>query len=244
MTQNGSTPRLLFFLPNIFTGLNIACGVAAIIFSQNQQFHTACILLLLGAVFDSVDGRLARLTGTESTFGEQFDSMSDMVSFGVAPALVIYQRFFLHLGRPGMALAFLFTLCGAMRLARFNANIDRVSSDYFQGLAIPLGALGMVGLTLFSLEVPEILNYSSLIVAYVMLYSFLMVSNIPFPSFKKSPWVKEHTKQVLFIIFSLAALIWSCLEYTIFIMVIIYVVSSTGYYIVNYSRMKNMFKVN
>ncbi len=233
--------RLAFFLPNSFTALNMACGFFSIILGWQGNFYWAALILVLGAIFDSVDGRVARMTGTQSPFGEQFDSISDVVSFGVAPALLAYNKFFVGMGRVGLITAFLFLLCGALRLARFNANIDRVSSNYFQGLPIPSGALAIIGLTLFSLEVPEVNNYQYLIVLYVLFYAFLMISNIPFNSFKNSEWVRKHKKRVLFIIFLLAVL--TCLYEQIMIgsIILVYVIGSLLYYLKNREQLKDMF---
>ena len=89
--------KLAFFLPNTFTALNMACGFSSILFSFDGKFYNACLALILGAIFDSVDGRLARITGTQSTFGEQFDSLSDLVCFGVAPAFLVFRLFLFHL---------------------------------------------------------------------------------------------------------------------------------------------------
>lgn len=91
--------KIAFFLPNTFTALNMACGFASIVFAMKGQFYMGSMILLLGAIFDSVDGRVARLTGTQSSFGEQFDSISDVISFGMAPALLLYLRFFQEIGR-------------------------------------------------------------------------------------------------------------------------------------------------
>ena len=117
--------KFAFFLPNTFTAMNIGCGFVAIMFSMQGEFYKACMFIFLGAIFDSVDGRVARLTGTSSSFGEQFDSLSDLISFGMAPAIIFYNRFLIDSGRVGMVIAFLFLLCGALRLARFNANIEK-----------------------------------------------------------------------------------------------------------------------
>lgn len=234
--------RLAFFLPNSFTALNMACGFFSIILGWREQYYYAAMILVLGAIFDSVDGRVARMTGTQSSFGEQFDSISDVVSFGVAPAFLVYNRFFMDMGRIGLITAFLFLLCGALRLARFNANIDRVSSNYFQGLPIPSGALAMVGITLFANVVPEVVNYRGLIVIYVLFYAFLMISNIPFNSFKDSEWVKKHKKRVLFIMFLIATLTFLYEEIMIGSIILAYVIGSLIYYIKNRSQLKDMFQ--
>ncbi len=233
--------RLAFFLPNTFTALNMACGFFSIILGYKGQFYQASMILGLGAIFDSVDGRVARMTGTQSVFGEQFDSISDVVSFGVAPAFLVYNKFFVELGRIGLVTSFIFLLCGALRLARFNANIDKVSSDFFQGLPIPSGALAMIGLTLFSLEFPVIMDYKPLLVLYVLFYSFLMISNIPFNSFKNSEWVKKHKKRVLFIIFSVMILTFIYEEVMIAGVVLTYVLGSLIYFFMNKGALEEMF---
>lgn len=233
--------KLAFFLPNSFTALNMACGLYSIILGWEGNYYYASMILVLGAIFDSVDGRVARMTGTQSAFGEQFDSLSDVISFGAAPAFLVYNKFLSGLGRVGLMAAFIFALCGALRLARFNANIDRVSSDYFQGLPIPSGALGLIGITLFSLEFPQVMDYKYLIVLYVVFYAFLMISNIPFNSFKNSEWVRKHKKRVLFIMFILAALTFVYEQIMIGGIIFAYVFGSLVYYLINRNQLKDMF---
>ena len=238
-----NTPRrLAFFLPNTFTALNMACGFFSIILGYKGDYYPASMILVLGAIFDSVDGRVARMTGTQSSFGEQFDSISDVVSFGVAPAFLVYNKFFVDMGRIGLITSFIFLLCGALRLARFNANIDRVSSDYFQGLPIPSGALAMIGLTLFSTVFPAINDLKPILVGYVLFYAFLMISNIPFNSFKKSEWVRTHKKRVLFIIFSIIILTAIYEEIMIGAVILVYVLGSLVYYFMNKGAMGDMFE--
>lgn len=238
-----NTPRrLAFFLPNTFTALNMACGFFSIILGWKGDFYPAAMLLVLGAIFDLVDGRVARMTSTQSAFGEQFDSISDVVTFGVAPAFLVYNKFFFDMGRIGLITSFVFLLCGALRLARFNANIEKVSSDFFQGLPIPSGALALVGLTLFSLQYPQVNDVKPLLIAYVLFFAFLMISNIPFNSFKKSEWVRLHKKRVLFIIFLI--MIITLVEEHIMIGLIIntYVIASLIYFIKNKGALQDMFQ--
>lgn len=238
-----NTPRrLAFFLPNTFTALNMACGFFSIILGWKGEFYPAAMLLVLGAIFDSVDGRVARITHTQSAFGEQFDSISDVVTFGVAPAFMVYNKFFFDMGRIGIITSFVFLLCGALRLARFNANIEKVSSAFFQGLPIPSGALALVGLTLFSLEYPDVNNVRPLLIAYVLFFSFLMISNIPFNSFKKSEWVRLHKKRVLFIIFLIMILTFTQEHIMIGLIINIYVFASLLYFIKNKGALQNMFQ--
>lgn len=237
-----SPRRLAFFLPNTFTALNMACGFYSIILGWRGEFYPAAMLLLLGAIFDSVDGRVARMTHTQSSFGEQFDSISDVITFGAAPAFLVYNKFFFDLGRIGLVTSFLFLLCGALRLARFNANIDKVSSDFFQGLPIPSGALALAGLVLFSLEFEQINMFSPFLIIYVLFFSFLMISNIPFNSFKKSEWVRLHKKRVLFIIFLLMILTFLKEQIMIGVIINVYVFASLLYFVKNKGALEDMFQ--
>ena len=237
-----NTPkRLAFFLPNTFTALNMACGFFSIILGWRGEFYSASMILVLGAIFDSVDGRVARMTHTQSAFGEQFDSISDVVTFGVAPAFLVYNRFFSELGRVGLITSFIFLLCGALRLARFNANIDKVSSDFFQGLPIPSGALAVVGLVLFSIEYPIVKDFTPFLLFYVLFFAFLMISNIPFNSFKNSEWVRSHKKRVLFMIFLTLILTFVQEQIMIGLIINVYVFASLIYFIKNKGALQEMF---
>lgn len=198
--------RFAFFLPNIFTGLNMACGFTSMVLSAKGMHYEAAMILILGAIFDSVDGRVARLTGTSSSFGEQFDSLSDAVSFGVAPAFLIYQKYLYDYGRLGAVISFFYLLCAALRLARFNANISKVRSDFFQGLPSPGAALGIIGLILLADKFPIIDDYGQYSLIYTGVYGLLMITTIPFHSFKNSDFVRRHKKALLFLVFVGAAL--------------------------------------
>lgn len=234
--------KFAFFLPNIFTAMNIGCGFIAIMYSIKGDFYRACMFIMLGAIFDSVDGRVARMTGTSSAFGEQFDSMSDLISFGMAPAIIFYNRFLLDSGRLGMVIAFLFLLCGALRLARFNANISKVKSDYFQGLPIPGAAIAVLSYILVSLEYPSLFINKYVAIPYIVFYALLMVSNVPFPSFKGSPWVKNNRKKVLFIVFIVASSLFVYEEVMIPVIISVYVLSSIVYVIMHKEKFNGIFE--
>jgi CDP-diacylglycerol--serine O-phosphatidyltransferase len=199
------------------------------------------MFIVLAAIFDSVDGRVARMTNTQSSFGEQFDSLSDLVSFGVSPALVYYFRFLSDAGRPGMVATFFFMLCGGLRLARFNANIDRNKSDYFQGLPIPSGALAAIGMILVSLNLPDLVEMKLLTLGYLLFYAALMVSNVPFPSFKNSEWVRKHKKQVLMVIFLVIASLFLWEEVMIPALLSTYVLLSMIYWLTHRKKFEGIF---
>lgn len=236
--------KLAFFLPNTFTALNMACGFAAIMLSYKGDFYTGSLLLLLGAIFDSVDGRVARMTGTQSVFGEQFDSLSDLISFGMAPAFLMYNQFLSGMGRVGYVIAFVYVLCGALRLARFNANIEKVSSDFFQGLPIPGAAIAMIGYVLFSIEFPVLKDYSIAAAVYTVFYAILMISNVPFFSFKNSEVVKKKKKLALVIIFLLLSLIFIYDQLMMAIIMGLYVIASIIYFLKVRGRSDEIFNWN
>jgi CDP-diacylglycerol--serine O-phosphatidyltransferase len=230
-----------YFLPNVFTALNMACGYVSIIWAIKGQFYQSCTVLILGALFDSVDGRIARLTGTESSFGEQFDSMSDLLSFGVAPSLLFYHKFLGYYGKLGMMTSFLFMLCTAMRLARFNANIDKISSDYFQGIPSPMAAMGLVGFCLLSFIYPAMNEKNFFPLIYIMFYALLMISTIPFPSFKNSLWIKNHKHQTLFLVIFLILCVLIYEKIMIMLILSLYVIGTFINYIVMRKELKDVF---
>jgi CDP-diacylglycerol--serine O-phosphatidyltransferase len=233
--------KLVFFLPNIFTSLNIACGFIAILFSMQQEFEKACFLIILGAVFDSVDGRVARLVGAESSFGEQYDSLSDLITFGMAPSLIYYNKFLIGTGRIGMVVSFFFLLCGALRLARFNANISKVKSDYFQGMPIPGAATAIIGFIYVSDIYSDYLYSTYVVVPYLFFYAFLMISNLPFTSFKNSSWVRRHKRATLFLLLVLLIAILSYHEIMLFVVISVYVISCLIYFLTHRKKFKHIF---
>lgn len=230
-----------FFLPNTFTALNMGCGFIAILYGFQGEFYKSCMFIFLAAIFDSVDGRVARLTNTQSIFGEQFDSLSDLISFGLSPAIVYYFRFLSHAGRPGMVASFFFALCGALRLARFNANIDKNKSDYFQGLPIPSGALAAVGMIMLSFTFPQITDWLPLTIGYLLFYAALMISNIPFPSFKNSEWVRRRKKRVLMVIILVIASLFIWEEVMLPVIISAYVTLSLIYFLTHRKKFEGIF---
>ena len=136
----------IYILPNLFTSASLFSGFYAIVQGMDGKFEVACIAIFVAMVLDGLDGRVARMTRTTSEFGAQLDSLSDMVSFGAAPALVMYAWALQPLGKWGWIAAFVYCVCAALRLARFNTNIGVVDKNYFQGLPSPAAACLMAGL--------------------------------------------------------------------------------------------------
>ena len=189
-----SDRKIQFLLPNLFTALNMSCGFVAIISAIKGDITKALYLVIIGSFFDLFDGRVARWTGTQSSFGEQFDSLSDLITFGMTPSLIFYLNFFQDSGRKGVVASLLFCLCGSLRLARFNTNIDKVDSSYFEGLPIPGAAMALIGFVFFSRISPEY-HLERFAIAYILIYAFLMISTIPFFSFKDGDFVARHRKK-------------------------------------------------
>lgn len=179
--------RSIYLLPNAFTTAALFAGFYAVVQAMNNNFEMAAIAIFIAMVLDGMDGRVARLTKTTSAFGEQYDSLSDMTSFGVAPALVMYEWALHDLGRWGWLAAFVYVCGAALRLARFNSNIAVVDKRFFQGLPSPAaGALiaGFVWLVVDNrLPIPkELLAWTAF--AITIYCGLAMVSNLPFYSGK------------------------------------------------------------
>ncbi len=184
--------RGIYILPNLFTSLNIFCGFFAIILSLEGNFSAAAYSIIIAGIFDGLDGKIARATRTTSKFGVEYDSMADLISFGMAPALMFYLWALTPLGRMGWLAAFLFTVCGALRLARFNTQTGTISSDFFVGLPIPASA-GMLATIMLFCQRAGLESLLSPIFLLLPVYalSFLMVSNIRYHSFKKPELFKR-----------------------------------------------------
>jgi CDP-diacylglycerol--serine O-phosphatidyltransferase len=187
----GPRSRGIYILPNAFTTANLFAGFFAIVQAMNGRFEVAAVAIFVAMVFDSLDGRVARLTNTQSAFGEQYDSMSDMVSFGAAPALVVYEWSLRGMGKLGWLAAFVYCAGAALRLARFNANIGVVDKRYFQGLPSPAAAALVAGLVWIATDLRETrwidatgTDLRWLAWAMTLYAGVTMVSNAPFYSFK------------------------------------------------------------
>jgi CDP-diacylglycerol--serine O-phosphatidyltransferase len=191
VSVNGKTERRrgIYLLPNLFTTAALFSGFYAIISGVNGNFESASIAIFVSMIFDGLDGRVARLTNTQSKFGEQYDSLADMVSFGAAPALVMFSWALSGLGKFGWACSFIYLACAALRLARFNAMIDTADKNFFTGLASPAAASVVAGLVWVGHELgwsgelmPVVLSYVvGTVTAFVGL---LMIANIRYNSFK------------------------------------------------------------
>ena len=197
----------IYILPNLFTLAGLFGGFYAVVMAVNGEFDKAAIGVFLAMVLDSLDGRVARMTNTQSAFGEQMDSLSDMVSFGAAPALICYIWALQGLGRWGWLAAFVYCACAALRLARFNVNTGVVDKRYFQGLPSPAAAALVAGFIWLMTDLgfdgaDKLWGISIPWITFAMaLYSGLtMVTNVPFYSFKDLSMKKSVPFAVLVLI--------------------------------------------
>ncbi len=180
--------RKIYIVPNLVTTANMFAGFYSIIASIKGDFHVAAWAILAAAVFDMLDGRIARMAKATSQFGVEYDSLSDLVSFGMGPAIFLHQLALEPYGRLGWLASFLFVVCGALRLARFNVTTHVLPKGAFQGLPIPIAAGAVATFYIFrqetGWEIP--LGAACLFLAFSM--ASLMVSTVRFPSFKELNW--------------------------------------------------------
>ena len=191
MTEKIKTKRGIYLLPSIITTFALFAGFYSIVASINGDFTLAAISIMVAMLWDTLDGRVARLTNTQSTFGAEYDSLSDLVSFGVAPALLVYEWSLSDLGRFGWLAAFIYLACAALRLARFNTQVGATDKRYFQGLPSPASAgviASMIWLKFWNFEYLDfgVVSLSYYIgVSITILCGLLMVSNVRYLSFKE-----------------------------------------------------------
>jgi CDP-diacylglycerol--serine O-phosphatidyltransferase len=199
----------IYIIPNLFTTGNLFCGFWAIISVFQEKFFLAAAAILLASVFDMLDGKVARLSGATSKFGIQFDSLADLVSFGVAPAILCFSWALRPYGKFGWLAAFVFVACGALRLARFNVQSSSGEIKYFKGLPIPAAASMLALIILLYLRLFETgLIKDIVILIMIWFLSFLMVSNIRYFSLKELNLSKRKPFSLfIFIILSMIVII-------------------------------------
>ena len=223
--------KSVYILPNLLTTASLFSGFLGILWAVNGRFEDSALAILISAVFDGLDGKVARLTNTASEFGVQYDSLADLVAFGVTPAVLLYFWHLSHYGRLGIAACFLFMVCGALRLARFNVQSATASKKFFTGLPIPAAACTVATLVFFTAFVPEeferFVPTTCLVLAYAL--SFLMVSRVRFASFKEYGMIKAHPFGSMVTVILLFVLIASQPKLLGFLFLIVYVLSGPIY---------------
>jgi len=214
MTEKIPRKRGIYILPSVLTTFGMFAGFYSIISSIKGDFTIAAISIMIAMMWDTLDGRVARLTNTQSAFGAEYDSLADLVSFGLAPALLVYEWSLFELGRFGWLAAFVFLACAALRLARFNTQVGIADKRFFQGLPSPAAAgviASMIWLkiwTFASLD-SDVISLSYYLGAGItILCGLLMVSNVRYYSFKELDSKKASFRFLLLIVLSLIILMY------------------------------------
>jgi CDP-diacylglycerol--serine O-phosphatidyltransferase len=221
--------RGIYLLPNAFTTAALFCGFYAIVMAMNGQFSNAAVAIFAAMVLDATDGRVARLTNTQSEFGAQYDSLSDMVSFGAAPALIVYEWSLRGMGKLGWLAAFVYCAGAALRLARFNTNITVVDKRFFQGLPSPAAAALVAGFIwlMDDLRIAGA-DFNWLSWAITVYAGLTMVTNVPFYSFKDVNFKKSVPFIAIFLIVLIFVAVSSDPPKVLFGLFVIYGLSGYG----------------
>lgn len=227
--------RKIYLVPNIVTTANMFCGFYSIIASTRQDFLPASWAIVAAGVFDMLDGRIARLAKATSQFGVEYDSLSDFISFGIAPGMLLYQWALEPYDRLGWLAAFLFVTCGALRLARFNVNSASLPKNYFQGLPIPMAGGMVATFIIFQNTLDLTLSRPSFfILSLTFTLASLMVSTIQFPSMKELNWRSRASFGYLLIGVLTMILIAVKPEITLFLLLSSYISVSLGWNLVRF----------
>jgi CDP-diacylglycerol--serine O-phosphatidyltransferase len=234
----------IYILPNLFTTGSLFAGFYSMIATMNGDFRTAAIWVLVSSIFDGLDGKVARLTGTSSKFGVEYDSLADVVAFGVTPGLLMYRWALQPFGRIGWLAAFLFLVCGALRLARFNVQVNTVESKRFVGLPIPAAA-SMVSATVLVFHhyglSPGAYRQGA-VLALIYFLAFLMVSNFKYYSFKDPELIKRQPFGFLVVAVLLFVVIAAEPVLMLFLLFLCYVFSGPVGFIVTFPRRRRLEK--
>lgn len=245
--EQHSPHKGVYLLPNLVTTAALFSGFFAILASMNGQFEKACIAVFVAMILDGLDGRVARWTNTSSEFGEQYDSLSDLISFGLAPALVMYQWSLIFMrdtsiawGKIGWMAAFIYVACAALRLARFNSQIHVVDKRYFVGLPSPASAAIVVGMV-WMLHDLEFDGKDIQIPALIMttIAGLLMVSNIKYNSFKDFDLKSKVPHLTILVIILIFALVQVAPPIVLFFVFFVYAMSGPFNWVRNKKRALN-----
>ena len=226
----------IYIIPGIFTVANIYCGYYSIIQAIRENYEISAILIMIATFLDLIDGRIARLTKTTSRFGSELDSLADVVSFGVAPAILVYHWSLKNLPQIGWTFSFIYVICGAIRLARYNIASEPASRKYFTGLPIPPAA-GILASFIFYSPEPIADRFTSLLVGLMVIFiSFLMVSTVRYRTFKDIDWRQRQSWSYLVVMGVFFAAISYDPKFFLLLVGQIYLFSGGFFFAVNYLR--------
>ena len=221
----------VYILPNLITTASLFCAFIALVWISRGLYDSAALAIFFAALLDGLDGKVARITNTSSPFGVEYDSLADLVAFGVTPAFLLFNWQLAVYGRYGLAVCFIFAACGAMRLARFNITASSGTKKFFTGLPIPAGGCTIAALVLFTPNIPEALH------AYLppfcfflgLLLGVLMVSRARYYSFKDFGLVKAYPLRSMVAVLILFAIIAIDPKFMAFLLLIGYVIVGMVY---------------
>ncbi len=235
--QKDQMRKGIYILPNLFTTASLFAGIYAIISSIQGQYIHAAIAIPISLVLDGLDGRIARMTHTTSQFGVEYDSLSDLVAFGVAPAILAYNWSLASFGKWGWLAAAMFVICGALRLARFNVQVGVIDSRYFNGLAIPAAAIVISSTVLlyFYLGGEGTYPHVSILVG-VMTLALLMVSSIKFYSFKDLHFLTREPFMTVVLAVILMIIVLAEPQIMIFTFAVSYAISGPLWWLLRMAR--------
>ncbi len=238
--KNRDKKKGIYILPNLLTTGNLFAGFVSIISSINGEYEKAAIAILISWVFDILDGKVARISKSTSKFGIEYDSLADLVAFGVAPSILIYLWALKPLGRIGWLAAFMFVACGALRLARFNVQATTEAKKFFTGLPIPGAAGFMATLTLFAYpHMPETTYpFSMGLLILTFIIALLMVSSVKFSAFKELDAVRARPVPAVLLIILVLIVIASKPRAMLFALLTAYVLSGPSSYMTHVLKSK------
>lgn len=233
----------IYILPNLFTTGSLFAGFYSMVATMGGDYRTAAIWILVSSVFDGLDGKVARATGTTSQFGVEYDSLADLVAFGVAPGLLMFSWALKPFGRLGWLAAFLFVVCGALRLARFNVQVNTVESKRFIGLPIPAAASMVSATVIFFYHFGWPSSYKKLaILILIYCLAFLMVSSVKYYSFKDPELIKRQPFGFLVLAVLLIIIIAAEPAVMMFVFFICYILSGPITFLVTWPRRRRLEK--
>jgi CDP-diacylglycerol---serine O-phosphatidyltransferase len=231
----------IYILPNLFTAGSLFAGFYCMVSTVNGDYRTAALWILASSIFDGLDGKVARLTGTSSKFGVEFDSLADVVSFGAAPGLLMYCWALRPFGRLGWLAGFLFLVCAALRLARFNVQVDTVESKRFVGLPTPAAASMVSATVLFFYHFGWPSSYNKVaIIILIYFLAFLMVSNVRYYSFKDPGLIKRQPFAFLVVAVLLLTVIAAEPVVMLFTIFICYILSGPVGFVITWPRRRRL----
>lgn len=230
----------IYLLPNLLTTISLFAAFYSLVSSMKGQYEAAIVAIFVGMIADSLDGRIARLTNTQTEFGAQYDSLSDMVTFGVAPSLLLYHFTLSPLGNWGWLVAFVYTAAVALRLARFNTQINTADKKFFQGLPCPPGAAVVASFAWLCYQNEWHNQFISLFTALLVLFvSILMVSNLRYYSFKEIDFKGKVPFLYVLVMIILFVAIAANPAIVLFVGFILYALSGLWVTFISLRRMKN-----